>query len=221
MEHGRVIGSGATEDVLEQYRLILNPIGEKVPSVASTADRVAVHVSKANQAPDTSGTVIVEDSARWAGKTASLLREKRFNEVNLNRLIRELEQIASNPPPSLKRDACTSSSESHIIELVSELAKNLLLWHFLIEKRTVLNQKIINHTRAEILSAIEANPSLHQMISQTLDRAYPFALDAATHDAGIDSTGLPRTCPVDLQTLLNKEWFPGQPTDSSSLSAQQ
>lgn len=209
MEHGRVIGAGSTEDVLDQYRLILNPTGEKSVPVVNIHGHVPSHDSQANESPDKSDLVGVDTTARWAEKTASLLREKRFNEVNLNRLITELEQIASKSSPSPGAEASPTSSPSDVCELVIKLTKNLLFWHFLPDKRTTLNQEKINQTRTQILSAIDADPSLNQQLSQTLNINYPKALDAVTRHIGIDSTGITRTCPVDLQTLLNKQWFPG------------
>lgn len=209
MEHGRVIGSGATEDVLEEYRLLLNLGGELAGPVVNSPSQLIENTNIAPQFAEPLRGVKTESSARWAEKTAFLLKKKRWNEVNLERLIYELEQLATQASPSLGEAACPSGSTFDVGELVKDLAKNLFLWYFISEERTIVNREIINQTRERLLVAIEANPSLYDSISNSLNDTYPIQLDAAAHSAGIDATNFPRKCPIDIHTFLNKKWFPG------------
>ncbi len=209
MEHGRVIGSGATEDVLEEYRLLLNLGGERAGPVVNSPSQLAENTNTAPRFADPLSGFTTENSARWAKKTASLLKKKRWNEVNLERLIFELEQLATQPSPSLGEATFPSGSSFDVSELVKDLVKNLFLWHFISEERTIVNREIINRTRDMLLLAIDSDPSLYDSISNTLNDAYPIQLDAAAHSADIDPTNFPRECPIDIHKFLNKEWFPG------------
>ena len=209
MEHGRVIGSGSTEEVLQQYHLTLNPFGEHAAPLDNLVGYENLQQNEKKLASVHSGIVIDndDDGGRWAAQTALLLREKRWHEVDIDRIIFELDQVAISKLSSSKNQFL-SSDKVDMSDLVLDLVKSLLLWHFLIEKRTASNLVEINQKRTKILNAIEDNPSIFHYLSHTMKNTYPIAIEEVIRYPGIDSTDISRTCPVDLQTLLNKKWFP-------------
>ncbi|SDW62081.1 ABC transporter ATP-binding protein [Thiocapsa roseopersicina] len=100
MEHGRVVGAGTTAEVLEQYRESRDgPL--KAPEPEAEASR------EPETQPEQAGVTALggassegtpEERADWADRTAHLLRERRWQDVDLDRLVNEVESLAHPHP---------------------------------------------------------------------------------------------------------------------------
>lgn len=94
MEHGRVVGSGTTEEVLELYKELRDGSPKATPleaaiSRASTPEK-AIAAAPREAGLETSS----RERADWADQTAHLLRERRWQDVDLDRLVNEMESLA-------------------------------------------------------------------------------------------------------------------------------
>jgi ABC-2 type transport system ATP-binding protein len=94
MEHGRVVGSGTTEEVLELYKELRDGSSKATPleaaiSRASTPEK-AIAAAPREAGLETSS----RERADWADQTAHLLRERRWQDVDLDRLVNEMESLA-------------------------------------------------------------------------------------------------------------------------------
>ncbi len=94
MEHGRVVGAGTTEEVLSQYKA-LREGAPKAPPLEAAISRAATPEQAVAQTPrDAAADASAMDRADWAGRTAHLLRERRWQDVDLDRLVTEVESLA-------------------------------------------------------------------------------------------------------------------------------
>jgi ABC-2 type transport system ATP-binding protein/lipopolysaccharide transport system ATP-binding protein len=94
MEHGRVIGAGTTEEVLEQYKELRDGCPKSTPLESAISP---ASLREPLTAPAPRGTVsddAAEDRADWADRTAHLLRERQWQDVDVDRLVNEIESLA-------------------------------------------------------------------------------------------------------------------------------
>ncbi|MFB1487477.1 MULTISPECIES: DUF29 family protein [unclassified Thiocapsa] len=94
MEHGRVVGAGTTADVLEQYKELRDG-SPKAPPLEAAISRASATEQAVAPAPREAGAdASAKDRATWADRTAHLLRERRWQDVDLERLVNEVELLA-------------------------------------------------------------------------------------------------------------------------------
>lgn len=184
MEHGRMIGSGVTEDVLTMYRERQDGSVHAKPNVKP----------KTQNAPK---VAILPDVSVWATQTANLLREGRWGAVDLDRLVSQLTALANEP--------------GNVVEgQLAYLLLHLLVWHYRETERSALRRDLIDQVRRQTELMIQADQTFIEVAHNHLDGAYKKARVAAARHMGIDPTQLPADCPVGLSKLRDPSWFPGQ-----------
>ena len=234
LEHGRVIGAGTTAEILEQYRVLrggpeaaAQPQAQLVITEEQTLQKTDQHPAlRAIESPSAAPTSAAlreprtlrrtyhqpGDLHRWADTTAQLLQAQRWDEIDLERLIAGVQSLgvleglvetirSPGSPPSIDiRDALHS------------LIHDLLIWHFLLERRSEPQRARINQSRSSILAALQVEPELFVTMANALAKTYASALAAAMHDAGLPPNSIRPICPVSLTTLLHHNWCPCEPT---------
>jgi hypothetical protein len=136
------------------------------------------------------------DDYLWIQETVKLLREKQFNELDLENLIEELEDLGNE-----KKHRVESLLEQVIRHLLlleywdSEYEKNANHWEseiigFRIQLRRYLTTNLYKHLNNEVLNL------------------YQDALKFVKRKSKLDN--LPSECPYNLEQLLNEDWFPKQ-----------
>ncbi len=100
MEHGRLVGAGTTAEVLEQYREARDgPLKAPAPEAeASRESETLPEQAGVTASREASSEGTPEERADWADRTAHLLRERRWQEVDLDRLVNEVEAFAHPRP---------------------------------------------------------------------------------------------------------------------------
>ncbi len=152
-------------------------------------------MSTAVSSPPPETTLYDEDFHVWIAKTAFLLRQKRFAEIDIEHLAEELEDMGKRERRSLK---------SHI----RNVTLHLLKWQHQPDKRSPSWRQSIRNGRIEIHELLDDSPSLANLVEQILDDIYP-----ATRADTIDETGLgedtfPRQCPFTAEQVLDAEFWP-------------
>jgi hypothetical protein len=138
-----------------------------------------------------------DDFVLWAERQAALLRAKRFEELDLDNLIEEVEDLGRR-----ERDMV----ESHIETILEHLLKLALShadrprrgWLVTVDRqRAKLARKLTttlrNHLEAEL-------PALYAGVRRPVARQ--LENDAVALDA------LPPTCPYSLDQVLDLDWYP-------------
>jgi hypothetical protein len=143
------------------------------------------------------GDLYQDDFVLWAERQAATLRARRFDELDLENLIEEVEDLGRR-----ERDMV----ESHVETILEHLLKLALFhadrprrgWLVTVDRqRAKLARKLTttlrNHLEAEL-------PALYAGVRRPVARQ--LENDAVALDA------LPPTCPYSLDQVLDLDWYP-------------
>ncbi|UHD14559.1 DUF29 family protein [Thiocapsa bogorovii] len=196
MEHGRVVGSGSTQEVLTQYR-------QRQEGAKSTAASVELPLEIASKVATRS------DASAWAMETTRLLRQGRWDAVDVDRLVEEVVALV-DPDRDLIEGQLTY------------LLVQLLTWHQRESERSELRREIIDQVRRQTELMIKQDKEVAGTAKDSLESAYRKARSAAARRMGIDASRFPAQCPVALPLLLDPTWFPGEgPSDDVTVARRQ
>ncbi|MGI0482375.1 DUF29 domain-containing protein [Geminocystis sp. CENA526] len=134
------------------------------------------------------------DEHFWLEETIKLLREKRFNELDLENLIEELESLA-------RRD------KSKVASLTEQIIRHLLLLQYW----TTESEDNFNHWKTEIIgfrSQIKRDltTNLTNYLRENLDSIYQDALRFVQQKTKYSVT-FPDTCPYTLEHILDHNYY--------------
>jgi len=134
------------------------------------------------------------DLTAWATHTAHLLREKRWEEVDWEHLIEEVEDLGKS-----ERSAIGSQMERVML--------HLLKWEYQPQRRSDSWLDSINDGRSQIRRKIEDSPSLKHYPDEILGKEYRRACREAARQTGLDKATFPLTCPYSTEQILG-DWLP-------------
>ena len=137
-----------------------------------------------------------EDFYVWTQKQAELLRAGRFAELDLPRLIEEVEDLGT-------------SQRSEVFSPSQRILRHFLKLQFsaAVEPRAGW-QQTIDDQRDELELVI--TPSLRRELEQTLSDRYARARRRAANDLARygEPVNLPPQCPYAIGEILDPEWLP-------------
>ncbi len=140
-----------------------------------------------------------QDIVRWAETMADLLRQGKFDQLDLEHLIDEVEDLGRR-----ERDRLLSS--------VRLILQHLLKWHYQPETRSRSWRKTIQRERVNLEAYLEDTPSLKQFLNQTwLEKVYRSARKDAAIETEMTIETFPATCPYTWDQVLD-ETFPSDLT---------
>jgi hypothetical protein len=140
------------------------------------------------------------DFYNWTQEQARLLRERRFDDLDLDNLVEEV--------------ASVGSSEKHAIRRrLKVLLTHLLKWKFQPRFRGTSWRRAIREQRESIADIIEASPSLRDYPSQVIRTAYTGATVSASEETGLAIGTFPEGCPFSIAEALDLEFFPEDPAN--------
>ncbi len=131
----------------------------------------------------------------WIDKTAQLLREQRWHEIDVVHLIEEIEDLGKSERRSL-------SSQ------LTRLLLHLLKWQYQPQRRSDSWLDSITDARTQIELAIEDSPSLRNYPAEKLEESYTRARRAAAKQTNMDISVFPNLCPYSLELVLTENWLP-------------
>ena len=99
----------------------------------------------------------------WAFQTAHLIRQKKFDQLDINHIAEEIEDMGKNIQRELR---------SRLMVLLCHLLK----WKFESSKRSKNWKTTIKSQRLEIALVLKENPSLKSKLIASLEEAYPSAV---------------------------------------------
>lgn len=132
---------------------------------------------------------------QWLARTISLLKENRFNELDKDHLIEELEDLSRREKKTVER-------------FLEQIIRHLLLWQYW----TAEHDYNANHWQAEIMSfRTQINEDLTQNLRNHLQenqvKIYEKALNYVKQKTGYE-VNFPENCPYTLDQLLEINWLP-------------
>jgi hypothetical protein len=131
----------------------------------------------------------------WLEQTVNLLKIGRFDELDLDNLVNELESMS-------RRDKREIQSRLKI------LLMHLLKWQYQPEQRSLSWRSSIQNNRTEIRLIIEDSPSLKDYPLAVLDRAYIPARRDAAAETELSLELFPVICPFAISEILDEDFFP-------------
>jgi hypothetical protein len=140
------------------------------------------------------------DFVAWADEQARLLRERRFDQLDLDNLTEEVESLAGN-----HRDAL----QAQIQRLLTALLKYAYTMGARDPER--LWQISAREARNWVLDRVVDHPSLRRYLEAEFTFSYPRACrDAHDHLSDFHETHapFPDTCPWTLEQVLHQDFWP-------------
>ena len=136
-----------------------------------------------------------KDFYAWLMKNADLLRQHKFNEVDIEHVAEELESMGK-------------SEKRELTSRLTVLLAHLLKWKFQPALRSRSWKNTILTQRIDISELLEDSPSLHYELGERIVIAYEKARLSAEDETGIDKNNFPESCPFTFEQLLKKDFLP-------------
>jgi len=131
----------------------------------------------------------------WIEQTAQLLRSHRWDEIDLEHLIEEVEGLGKS-----ERRAITSQ--------LTRLLLHLLKWQYQPQRRSDSWLDSITDSRTQIELAILDSPSLKSYPTEQLQESYQRARRQAAKQTEMLISTFPEECPYSLELVLDEDWLP-------------
>lgn len=136
-----------------------------------------------------------EDLYTWSLEQASLLRAHRFDQIDLEHIIEEIEDMSKS-----ERRALQSFLETllmHLLKWQYQPAYQGRSWKF-----TIIEQ------RKRIESHLQENPGLKSKLPELIEKAYSYAVTGAVRETGLDVNVFPQECPWSYEQFTNPDFWP-------------
>jgi hypothetical protein len=131
----------------------------------------------------------------WIEQTVDLLKAGRFEALDIDNLVDELESMS-------RRD------KREIISRIDVILMHLLKWKYQPTQRSLSWESSIQNNRTEIWRIIEDSPSLKSYPETVLDKAYQAALKGAIRETQLNYETFPTSCPFSVDEILDENFFP-------------
>ncbi len=136
------------------------------------------------------------DFALWAAEQGALIRDGKFDRVDLENVAEEIESLGR-------------SNKQEIQSRLTIILIHLLKWEHQPEISSGSWISSIAIGRDEIAKLIEDSPSLRAYPAAVLQRAYRAAPRVAAAETGLPLAAFPKDCPYDAERVLDDEFWPG------------
>ena len=135
------------------------------------------------------------DFVLWIKGQCALLRNKQFDQLDLDTLIGELDTMGGNERRELQ-------------SRLETLMMNLLKCQFQPEPKSRAWLGAVREQRSEIERILEQSPSLDQAIAEYADHVYKAAFERAGAETGIPRAAFPQANPYTREQLLDPDFVP-------------
>jgi hypothetical protein len=136
-----------------------------------------------------------DDFAIWTAETARLLRERRFDEVDIEHVAEEIEDMG-------KRD------KRELYSRLAVLIVHLLKWKWQSQRRSESWRTTIFTQRTELRLLLDDSPSLRRAVAAAVAKIYPNASETAVAETGLPARTFPRECPFSPDEILGLPFLP-------------
>jgi hypothetical protein len=151
-------------------------------------------------------SLVQSDYHLWAQQTASLLRQKRFDQIDIETLAQEVEDLGK-------------SERRAIASYLTVLLTHLLKWKYQPQGRQYTEggeplgswAGSITYSRLELSKLLADNPSLQSYPDTVLAKSYIDAVKVAKQETGFQD--FPTDCPFLLEQALDELWWPNEPQE--------
>ena len=135
------------------------------------------------------------DFYAWTQQQAQLLRERRWDDLDLENLVDEVESVGR-------------SDKRQIESRLEILLAHLLKWRFQPGGRGAGWTGTIFEQRRRLIGLLEESPSLRAFEQKEVFDSYPAARLLAAKETGIALSVFPERCPFTPEQMLDLEYYP-------------
>jgi hypothetical protein len=140
--------------------------------------------------------VYERDFYQWAIDSAGALRQKRFDELDIEHIAEELESMGA-------------SERRELLNRLDVLLMHLLKWQYQPERRGKSWRLTIIHQRTAIGRLLEQSPSLRRSLdNEAVHSVYRKAVQAAAIETDLERHLFPLDCPYSLEQILDDDYLP-------------
>lgn len=132
-----------------------------------------------------------DDYYTWAREQVDLLRARRFDEVDLDHVVEELEDLSK-------------SEFSKLYSCLRVLLMHMLKWDQQPEHRTASWIHSIREQRRRFDRLMKQSPGLKSRLGEARDTAYPDARDWASDETHIPPDEFPSKCPYTWEDIRER-----------------
>lgn len=136
-----------------------------------------------------------QDFYAWSQEQADLLRGRRFEALDMDHLIEELESMGAR-------------ERRELTNRLKVLLAHLLKWQYQAHLRSRSWAATIKEQRMSIEALLDDNPSLHASMDQQIAKAYRMARLLAVKETNLEECTFPETCPYALDEIEQEDFFP-------------
>jgi hypothetical protein len=136
------------------------------------------------------------DIHAWTQQTAELLRQRRFQELDIEHIVEELEAMG-------RRD------RQELVSRLKILLGYLLKWQYQPAHRSSSWRGSILEQRLRIRDLLQDAPSLKPLFAEAAASAYRDGATLASKETGLPPAHFPEVLPYALDHLLEDDWLPG------------
>jgi hypothetical protein len=127
-------------------------------------------------------TLYNQDFYGWTQRQVDLLRTGRWEELDIENLVEEIESLGRQERQELRNR-------------LGVLLGHLLKWHYQPEARTKSWAATIQEQRRRIQRHLKENPSLKPYLAEAIAIGYEDGLDLVNRETPLDPKHLPQVCP--------------------------
>ena len=133
-----------------------------------------------------------QDYAAWLDRQIGLLRERRFDELDLTNLLDEVESLGR-------------SDFKSFVSAIEIVLLHMLKWDHQPQKRTRSWQGSILEHRRRIDRELKDSLSYRNRVDDAVARAYDAAQAKAVSETGLPLATFPEACPYDWAAITTRE----------------
>lgn len=135
------------------------------------------------------------DFYAWSQKNSQALKNKQFDQIDVEHLVEELEIMGAREKAELR-------------SRLKRLLQHLVKWQYQPSHRGRSWRLTIENQRDELHDLLDDNPSLKSKIDDELPKAYRQALREVEKETGLSQQQLPATAPYTLTQMLDYDFYP-------------
>jgi hypothetical protein len=135
------------------------------------------------------------DFYSWTYRQSLLLRERRFDELDILHLTEEIEDLGKRHYDQL---------ESRLMQLIAHLLK----WKIQHWKRTNSWRATIRVQRKSIAKLLERNPGLKYRLDDALQESWDQGRDLAIIETDLSEDRFPEHCPFNFADIMDQDFWP-------------
>ena len=136
-----------------------------------------------------------EDIYTWSLEQAALLKEGKFDQVDLEHIIEEIEDMSKSEKRALQ-------------SFLETLLMHLLKWQFQPAYQGRSWKFTIIEQRKRIESHLEENPGLKNKLGELVEKAYGYAITGAVRETGLAMSVFPEECPWSFEEFTDPKFWP-------------